>query len=121
VLLAEAISLDAGEVAAILIVLALFCAAAIACVVLGFVWAGRAARGSERAIVGFGLVAGLETLLALPSVIAGVRGRLPVVGLVVPLIIAAQDAVYIRARARREQPASTRPAPPNPPAPPGSD
>ena len=108
-LLAEAISLSAGEVAAILIVFALLCAAAIACVVLGFVWAGRAARGSERATVGFGLVAGLEALMAMPSLIAGVRGRLPLVGLAVPLILAAQIAVFLRARAqaRRDPPATS--------------
>ena len=98
-LLAEAISLDAGEVAAILIAFAVFCAVVIAVVVLGFIWAGKGGRGSERAFVGFLIVVALEGLFVLPALFAVAANRTSPLVLVGPAILAAQVAVYLKARA----------------------
>jgi hypothetical protein len=104
VLLAEAISLDAGEVAALLIVFALFCIATVAVVVLGFVWAGRAGRGSQRATVGWAIVAALETMMFVLLVATAGVNTSPVILLVGPALVGGQLIVFLRARRRPTPP-----------------
>jgi hypothetical protein len=61
--LGETVQIDPGVVLLILGVLLVLLLLAVAVVVLGFVWAGRAGRGSQRALVGWAVVAVLEALV----------------------------------------------------------
>ena len=86
--LAEAVSIDGGALVAILAVLLVVLLVTVAGVVLGFVWAWRAGRGSMHSLVGFLLVVALEVMAAFPT---GFLTLLPVVG---------QVATYVVSRAR---------------------
>ena len=62
VVLAEAVSIDGGALVALLAVMLAVLLSAVAGVVLGFVWAWRAGRGSMHALVGWVLVTALEVM-----------------------------------------------------------
>ena len=96
-ILAEAPSFTAEEVFFALLVLVVLALASLAVLVLGFVWAGRAGRGSQAALVGWTMVLAIEGL-AVVSVLATDPGG----GVAWPLgLMAAQTAVFLRARRRR--------------------
>jgi hypothetical protein len=121
VLLAETISIDAGDVALILIALALMVLATVAVIVFGFKWAAGAGRGSQRALVGFVIVIGLEAMLVAPAIMAMINARnVSLIALAVPAIPVAQLVVFFRTRgeARGQPPPPDGPGPPTPPAPP---
>lgn len=65
--LAESVSIDGGALVAILAVLLVVLLAAAAAVVLGFVWAWRAGRGSMHSLVGLLIVVALEVMGAFAS------------------------------------------------------
>lgn len=86
--LAEAVSIDGGALVAILAVLLVVLLLTLATVMLGFVWAWRAGRGSMHSLVGFLIVVALEVMAAFPS---GFLTALPVLG---------QVGTYLVSRAR---------------------
>jgi len=80
VVLAEAVSIDGGALVAILVVLLVVLLVAGAGVVLGFVWAWRAGRGSMHSLVGLLIVVALEVMAAF---VTGFLTLLPAAGQVV--------------------------------------
>jgi hypothetical protein len=88
VVLAESVSIDGGALVAILAVLLVVLLVGAAGVVLGFVWAWRAGRGSMHSLVGLLMVVALEVMGAFAS---GFLTLLPAVG---------QVATYAVSRAR---------------------
>ena len=93
----EAVSFSGEEVFFILLVLAVFAVATLALIVLGFVWAGRAGRGSEAAMAGFVIVLVFEGLAAASAVATNEIWVWPVV------LMGAQLAAFLHARARHRQ------------------
>lgn len=69
-LLAEAISLDGGELLVILVILVVLLAGTVAIVVAGCVWAYRVGRGSQDRPVGLVVVLAVEGLVLLASLAA---------------------------------------------------
>jgi hypothetical protein len=97
-MLAETVSIDGGELLIILVVAAAVVGLAIAVVVLGFVLAPRAGRGSGSAQGWWVLILALESLFALGSVAALLAGEFSIGVLVPPAIIACQVAMFLQAR-----------------------
>lgn len=97
-MLAETVSIDGGTLLLILVVALLVLVLALAVVVLGFVLAPRAGRGEGRALGWWAGIVALEGLYCLGSVAAVLSGDFSP-GILVPLlIVAAQVAVFLRAR-----------------------
>lgn len=97
-MLAETVSIDGGTLLLILVVGLLFLAMAVAIVVFGFVLAPRAARGESRALGWWVGIVALEGLYCLGSLAAVLSGDFTL-GVLVPLVIvAAQVAIFLRAR-----------------------
>ncbi len=97
-MLAETVQIGGGEVVAILLVLLVLAVLAIGTVVVGFVMAPRAGRGSKNAYGWWVVAVGLEVFACLGSLRGLLQGRPTIGGLVLPVIIAAQVAIYLRAR-----------------------
>lgn len=97
-MLAESVSIDGGTLLLILAALALVLAATVAIIVLGFVLAPRAGRGSRRALAWWVVIIALESLYALGYVGAILAGDFSLGVLLPPAIIAGQVALYVRAR-----------------------
>lgn len=110
-LLAESVQISGGALLLILAVFLAVIAASVAVVVLGFVWARRAAAGSRSAMVGFVAVVGAEVVSAVGAVVAG-EGD-PTFGIITLALAAAQVGVHLRWRARRAAPVD-EPRPPTP-------
>lgn len=97
-MLAEAISLDGGALLVALLIALAVLAAIAGVVVLGFVLAPRAARGSTAALAGWMAVLLAEGLVCLASVAAIFRTGLSLYLLVPPAIVAAQVLRFVDAR-----------------------
>ena len=102
-MLAETVSIDGGTLLLILVVGLLVLALAVAVVVFGFVLAPRAGRGESRALAWWIAIVALEGLYCLGSVAAILSGNVTA-GVAAPLVIvAAQVAVFLRARRDAEE------------------
>lgn len=97
-MLAETVSIDGGTLVLILVMLLALLALAVGLVVLGFVLAPRAGRGSKRAFVWWVVIVALEALYTLGGVVAIFTGDFSLFGLVAPAIIAGQVALFLQAR-----------------------
>lgn len=100
-MLAETVSFDGGELAVLLIIALLALLALIAVVVLGFVLAPKAARGSTGAFTGWVVVLVIEGLFCMWSVAALIQTELSVTVLFFPIAVAAQVALFLWARRER--------------------
>ena len=99
-LLAEAVTLDAGAMALILAILALGAALTIAAIVLGCIWADRAGKGSARALVGWLLIAAVEALVSVGGIASLLDDPNPLY--LFPLaVLGYQLWLYLRARSGR--------------------
>ena len=102
-MLAEPVSIDGGTLLLILVVGLLFLAMSVAVVVFGFVLAPRAGRGEGRALGWWVGIVALEGLYCVGSLVAVLGGDFTP-GIVLPLlIVAAQVAIFLRARADVER------------------
>lgn len=102
-MLAETVSIDGGTLLLILVVGLLFLAMSVAVVVFGFVLAPRAGRGEGRALGWWVGIVALEGLYCVGSLVAVLGGDFTP-GIVLPLlIVAAQVAIFLRARADVER------------------
>jgi len=97
-MLAETIKLDGGVIALIIVLLLIFFVVSVGTVVLGFVMAPRAARGSQTAMVWWTVALVLEGFACLGSIGSLAAGRVSLSTPVMPLIVAAQVAIYVRAK-----------------------
>lgn len=97
-MVAETMQLDGGALVVVLAVFILIAAAAIAVVVMGFVLARKAARGSDRALAGFVIIVTFESLFALQGLLSIFSGELNPFVLVLPALIALQIGLYAKAR-----------------------
>ena len=97
-MLAETVSIDGGTLLLILVVGVVVLALAVAVLVFGFVLAPRAGRGEPRALGWWIAIVAFEGLYCLGSVAAILSGNVTA-GVAVPLVIvAAQVAIFLRAR-----------------------
>lgn len=99
-MLAEAVSLDGGALALVLIVSLVFLAAVVVVIVMGFVLAPKAARGLPRAMGGWIAALALEGLIWLASLPALLQGGVSVFAILVPGFVIAQVALFLSARPR---------------------
>ena len=97
-MLAETVSIDGGALLLILVALLVVVGLAIGLVVLGFVLAPRAGRGSQRALVWWVVIVALELLYAVGAVAAVFAGDFSPLVLLPPAIIACQAAMFLQAR-----------------------
>ena len=98
VVLAETVQIDTGTVVLILVIFGLIVAAGVAIVVLGFVLAPRAGRGSSAAMGWWLFALSLEVLWCVGSLSFIVRGEFTVWVVVPPVLLAAQLALYFQAK-----------------------
>lgn len=97
--LAETVSFTEEEILVIMLVLLGMLAVVVAIAVLGCIWAWRAGRGSQRALIGFVVVASLEGMASLAAVPALLEDRsLVFIGPVWAL--GAQVGLFLWARAK---------------------
>ncbi|MGH3847450.1 MAG: hypothetical protein ACRDS0_39420 [Pseudonocardiaceae bacterium] len=99
-MLAEGPSIDGRLLLIGLIILVVVLAAMAALVILGFVLASRAARGSESARAGWVAVLIVEGLFSVASLSPVLRGRVSVYEFVFPVIVAAQVRRFVLVRRR---------------------
>ena len=100
-MLAEAVSLDGGALAVVLIITIVLLAAVVAVVVEGFVLAPKAARGIPRDMGGWIAALALEGLVWLGSLPALLQGAISVFAILIPALVIAQVAVFLSARRDR--------------------
>lgn len=98
-MLAETVSFTEEEILVILLVLVAILMAAAALVGLGCLWAWKAGRGSQAALVGWSIVGALELLAAAAALPSLVTGPQPFVS-APAAALAVQVSLYITAKRR---------------------
>jgi FtsH-binding integral membrane protein len=96
--LAETVSLDAGDIAVILAILLVIVLVAVAIVVFGFVLAPRAGRGSSQAMNWWSAILVVEGLFCLGSVAEILTGQFTLWAFAPLAVVGGQVALYMRAR-----------------------
>jgi len=102
--LAETIKLSSGEVTVILLVLLGMVIVFVGTLTLGCLWAWRAGQGSQLALGGWVVCGTLEGLLMLTSLPGLATGRPNLLAGVPAGALAAQVALFLVARDRRQHP-----------------
>lgn len=97
-ILGETVSIDGGALVVILVILLAFLVATCALVVMAFVWARKAGRGSRPALVAWLAVAAVELVLAATVVPSTIDGAVNWWGVLAAAALGGQVLRYVRAR-----------------------